>query len=76
MARGTTEMLAHFGYDAFGNAEHLLAPRDKVVLLDGSWIRADGEASCQMCGVAYRLHPEVQGALWLRRSCSGLLVKL
>ena len=64
------------GYDEHGNAEHLLAPRDRVALEDGTWNRADGEVLCEICGLPFRLHPHVQGALWLRRTCVDGLVKL
>ena len=64
------------GYDERENAGHLLAPCDAKALDEGKWIRADGATACNQCGLLYRQHPQVQGALWLRRICHNLLVKL
>lgn len=70
---GLTEAMRDaFGYDALGNAEHLLAPLDRERLEEGEYLRVAGEADC-VCGLRYRLHPPVQGALWLRRGCEGLV---
>ncbi len=60
------------GYDAMGNAPHLLAPVDAARLEQGDFTRVDGEALCK-CGAQYRLHPDVQGALWLTRGCDRLV---
>ncbi len=43
--------------------------------------RASGEMRCERCQKPYRKHPhaeyrDFQGAPWLRRLCSGELVKL
>ena len=64
------------GYDEFGNARHLLTENDAHRLLHGDWNRADGDVLCPDCGQPFRVHPEVQGALWLRRVCRDRLVKL
>lgn len=71
---GTTTMQDNFGYDADGNAPHLLAEQDRIALDRGEDRRVSGDALC-VCGTAYRLHPDVQGALWLKRGCE-FLVKL
>jgi hypothetical protein len=69
---GTTEMLRRAGYDDMGNAPHLVAEQDRLVLERGGDRRVGGDALCS-CGSEYRLHPLVQGALWLHRSCDGLV---
>lgn len=74
--RMTTEMSAAFGYDDLGNAPDLLAEKDRKVLQEGSWTRSSADMICWRCNIAYRLHPRVQGALWLRRTCDAGLVKL
>ncbi|HRP25373.1 hypothetical protein [Thauera sp.] len=71
-----TQQLEAFGYDAYGNAPDLLAPKDAEAIENGSWQRADQHATCEHCGLFYRQHPEVQGARWLRRTCRAGLVKL
>lgn len=71
-----TAMLIAFGYDEYGNAPHLLAPMDADRIDQNIWYRAGQETICSVCGLPYRLHPEVQGCRWLRRVCSGDLVKL
>lgn len=63
------------GYDHFGNNPDLLAPGDKRNLDRGKFQRASGDAPCTGCGQPYNIHPQVQGALWLRRGCH-FLVKL
>lgn len=71
-----TTMADAFGYDEWGNAPHLLAPVDAKALEENNWTRAAGDTICEHCGLTYRQHPEVQGCLWLRRTCKGGLVKL
>lgn len=61
------------GYDDFDNAPHLLAEADKRVIDQGLWIRASQDAICCVCGEKFKYHPQVQGALWLRRGCEGLV---
>lgn len=68
----TSHMRDAFGYDDYGNAPDLLAPCDKLALDNGDWIRADQNAVCK-CGSINRHHPEVQGCLWLIRTCEGLV---
>jgi len=68
----TTQMADAFGYDHMGNAPHLLAELDRITIDAGLTPRAGGEALC-VCGCPYYLHPQVQGALWLRRACTGLV---
>ena len=69
-------MLAALGYDSYGNNSHLLAPSDAAALEEGDYTRADGNTICEHCQAPYRTHPQVQGALWLRRICPNELVKL
>ncbi len=71
-----TQQKIAFGYDDMGNAPHLLAPMDADALERGDWQRAGQECICPTCDLPYRLHPHVQGCLWLHRICDGLLVKL
>lgn len=71
----TTLMRASMGYDENGNNSELLCPKDATVLEDSSWVRA-GDIECLLCHCPYSVHPPVQGALWLRRTCIGVLVKL
>lgn len=73
--RAPTATLHALGYDEFGNAHHLLTEADRRALNEGLFHRADGDALCRVCGQPYRVHPEVQGALWLKRACD-CLVKL
>jgi len=69
----TTEMATAMGYDEAGNCAKLLARVDAEALEAGDFRRVAGEARCPRCGSAYRLHPPVQGALWLTRGCDGLV---
>jgi hypothetical protein len=61
------------GYDEMGNAAHLLTEVDRYALEKGDFIRADGNARCCVCDYPLNQHPPVQGALWLTRSCWGLV---
>lgn len=70
----TDSMRTAMGYDAFGNAPHLVSAHDEILLRDVS--RAGGDAVCDHCHVLLRLHPVVQGALWATRTCKDGLVKL
>lgn len=63
------------GYDDFGNHPDLLAAKDKQDIEAGRYTRVSHMASCK-CGYLMHQHPQVQGALWLRRTCEGILVKL
>lgn len=63
------------GYDEMGNNPDLLTVADKRNIERGRFVRVSGDACCTACGEAYRLHPPVQGALWLTRGCH-YLVKL
>lgn len=60
------------GYDDMGNNPQLLLDTDKQAIENGKFTRVHQDVSCT-CGYAYRLHPQVQGALWLRRACTGLV---
>jgi hypothetical protein len=70
----TDQMRDAMGYDAWGNAPHLVAPQDAVALNDVP--RASGDVICRHCHVLYRMHPVVQGALWATRTCKDGIVKL
>lgn len=63
-------------HDEWGNAPDLLAPEDRNAIDLGVWYRAGLETLCETCGRPYWKHPEVIGALWLRRLCNNTLVKL
>ena len=70
-----TKMSEALGYDDFGNNIKLRAEVDHLRIERGDIHRVSGESPCPMCDVEYRLHPPVQGALWLHRGCD-MLVKL
>ena len=76
MFRMTTNMAAALGYDSMGNNEVLLASCDAAILEAGTWKRVSGDVVCSRCSMPYRLHPPVQGALYLIRTCDNGLVKL
>lgn len=73
--------LYSLGYDDFGNNEALLHPNDKAII-DGEAIngrygkygvpRAGGDSICK-CGATLYQHPKVQGALYLTRTCEGIV---
>lgn len=65
-------MAEGLGYDWMGNNPDLLAPADAKALEEGTWVRVSGEAECPTCGYPLRMHPKVQGCLWLIRGCKGL----
>jgi hypothetical protein len=67
----TTRILEALGYDDMGNNPDLLCERDKAAI--DRALRVSGDATCLGCGELYRLHPRVQGALWLVRACDGLV---
>ena len=69
----TSQMAHELGYDMTGNAPHLLCDKDKVALDHGDFIRYGQDVVCVKCGMVYGTHPPVQGALWLRRTCMGLV---
>lgn len=74
-------ILHSLGYDDMGNHAGLLHPSDKAIM-DGEAEngrygrtgvpRAAGEAVCK-CGYIYYHHPAVQGALYFRRTCEGIV---
>jgi hypothetical protein len=64
------------GYDNMGNNPRLLCEADRKKLEAGEYSRADGRIICIHCKLPFSLHPAVQGALWLNRSCDGDLIKL
>jgi hypothetical protein len=67
--RAPVATLVALGYDRFGNNDRLLTERDREIVVEGYYARVDGNAECPVCWQPYRVHPEVQGALWLRRAC-------
>ena len=67
-----TTMADGIGYDAAGNCDRLLCEGDRQMIDAGLYPRVGGDAPCPVCGSPYRLHPPVQGALWLTRGCDGL----
>lgn len=67
-----TFMREALGYDEMGNNPALLTRDDALALREGTWRRAAGETLCR-CGAAYYVHPPCQGALWLVRTCEGLV---
>lgn len=72
--RAASSTLIGLGYDDLGNAPHLLHPDDKAKLDRGDYLRrTSGECLCPKCEMPYRLHPPVQGALWLNRGCENLV---
>lgn len=64
---------AGLGYDEMGNAPHLMTDADRRNLDLGRIQRVNGDDACPGCGEPYRLHPQVQGALWARRGCYSLV---
>jgi hypothetical protein len=68
-----TTMLLALGYDDLGNNLNLLCRDDLEAIEAGQYLRASGEMVCRKCGCIYYDHPNVQGALWLRRACEGLV---
>lgn len=77
--RAPPATLYALGYDDMGNCPRLLTESDRRAIDAGAYLRVGGEALCPECGQPYRVHPEVQGALWLRRACAprgDKLVKL
>ena len=68
----TDAMRVAFGYDSYGNADELLAERDREAIERGV-PRASGRVACRVCGVLYQRHPPVQGALWATRTCEGIV---
>lgn len=68
-----TVMADALGYDPEGNCPRLLCDDDRLAMDAGLIFRAGGDAPCIICGSLLRQHPAVQGALWLRRACTGLV---
>lgn len=71
--RMTDAMQTALGYDSFGTNPTLVCEADRRAMDAGQMIRVSGDAVCKGCGSPYRLHPPVQGALWLIRGCDGLV---
>jgi len=71
--RMTDRMQTALGYDEFGNNPSLLCEQDQITLEHGNYLRVSGDAECGVCGSPYRIHPAVQGCLWLIRGCDGLV---
>lgn len=67
-----TAMAEALGYDEMGNAPKLLTTDDALAIWEGSWRRASGDVICR-CGANFYSHPRCQGALWLVRTCEGLV---
>lgn len=65
-------MRESLGYDANGNAPHLLAEMDRRLIEEVGVPRAGGDVVCR-CGFTYYQHPAVQGALYLTRTCAGIV---
>lgn len=63
-------------HDENGNAPDLLSGEDRKMIRFSAWSRASGETICHECGQPFWKHPNVIGALWLRRICGNWLVKL
>lgn len=68
----TDQMREAFGYDSYGNSMRLLCQSDRIMMARGV-PRAGGDVACRTCGVLYRNHPAVQGALWATRTCEGIV---
>lgn len=74
-------VLYSLGYDDMGNNPSLLHPDDKA-MIDGDKPngrygctgvpRAGGDSVCK-CGYINYMHPPVQGALYLTRTCEGIV---
>lgn len=74
-------ILYGLGYDEYGNNEKLLHPDDKAII-EGEAVngrygssgvpRAGGDYTCD-CGMIFYHHPKVQGALYLTRTCVGIV---
>lgn len=69
----TDGMRVNLGYDDAGNNMSLVAIADHAAMsMNGGVPRASGDVVCK-CGSAYRLHPPVQGMLYLTRTCEGIV---
>ena len=62
----------NLGYDAHGDNPDLLLPADRAVIMSGGVRRTGGAVLCR-CGLYYHQHPCVQGALYLLRTCEGIV---
>ena len=71
-----TSVMNGLGYDSFGNQPKLLHPTHAELIEKGEIHRVGNDAVCEKCKCVYRLHPQVQGALWLNLACDGRLLKL
>jgi hypothetical protein len=49
---------------------------DRIRVDRGEYVRAGGDATCEVCGCAYRHHAPVQGYPIFYRACDGRLLKL
>lgn len=72
---GPSTTLKALGYDEYGNCSALLTPYDKARIKKGDVHRVSGDAICAACNNPFKVHPRVQGALWITRGCN-MLVKL
>lgn len=72
--RGIPETMRSFlGYDGNGNSVALLAEADRLFIENVGVPRAGGDVVCEKCGFIYYDHPPVQGALYLTRTCQGIV---
>lgn len=59
------------------DVERARAYRPDVIRVErGDWSCAGGDVVCSVCGCVYYDHSSVIGYTWLRRTCTGKLVKL
>lgn len=81
MRHSSPIVLEALGYDDLGNCPALLHPDDKKriegELPNGRYglsgvPRAGGDSPCK-CGFILYHHPQVQGALYLTRTCEGIV---
>lgn len=63
-------------HDTWGNAPFLLERKAQLALDHGTWFRTSGDLICPYCNKDYYSHPQVIGALWLRKICTGEYVHL
>lgn len=65
-------MLQNLGYDWMGNNFDLVAEADRRYIEQHGIVRAGQDVVCSKCNMEYRLHPKVQGMLYLTRTCEGI----
>jgi hypothetical protein len=82
MSHYPMSVLDGLGYDEFGNNSNLLHPNDLAILNgeaeNGKYgnigvPRAGHEYLCENCNYPLYSHPKVQGALYLTRTCVGIV---